>query len=79
MSFRLSLSDSRGQKEDESNPARLAAPKNLRRTSSMPKETTPIPEDLNLDTSLTADTPSPEILPGPHRRNLVFPDPVAFR
>ncbi|ROW07744.1 hypothetical protein VMCG_03638 [Cytospora schulzeri] len=79
MSFRLSLTDSRGHREEDSNPARLAAPKNLRRTSSMPKDTTPIPEDLTLDASLSVGTPSPEILPGPRRRNVVFPDPVAFR
>ncbi|KUI70139.1 Protein STB6 [Cytospora mali] len=80
MSSRLSLSASRSHREEELTPARLAAARNPTRSSSTPRETAPMSGESKLEASNSLDTSSPPGLSlGPRRRNVVFPDPVAFR
>ncbi|KAJ0122448.1 hypothetical protein J7T55_002961 [Diaporthe amygdali] len=79
MSFRLNLPDGRAHREEDVTQARLAAMRNPTLTAATPREGTPMPGDMRLDGSLSVDTSSPALSPGPGRRHVVFPDPVAFR
>lgn len=79
MSFRLNLPDGRAHKEEDVTQARLAAMRNSTLAATTPREGTPLPGDMKLDGSLSVDTSSPALSPGPGRRHVVFPDPVAFR
>lgn len=79
MSFRPSLPDGRAHKEEDITQARLAAQRNSMRATSTPRNTPPMAGELKLDGSLSVDSASPALSPGPDRRNVVFPDPVAFR
>ncbi|KAI3394626.1 hypothetical protein diail_2490 [Diaporthe ilicicola] len=79
MSFRLNLPDGRAHREQDVTQARLAAMRNSALTATTSREVTPMPGDMRLDGSLYVDTSSPAPSPGPGRRHVVFPDPVAFR
>lgn len=79
MSFRLNLPDGRAHREEDVTQARLAAMRNSTLAATTPREGTPLPGDMRLDGSLSVDTSSPALSPGPGRRHVVFPDPVAFR
>lgn len=79
MSFRLNLPDGRAHKEEDVTQARLAAMRSSTLAATTSREGTPLPGDMRLDGSLSVDTSSPALSPGPGRRHVVFPDPVAFR
>lgn len=79
MSFRLNLPDGRAHREEDVTQARLAAMRNSTLAATTSREGTPLPGDMRLDGSLSVDTSSPALSPGPGRRHVVFPDPVAFR
>lgn len=85
MSFRISLPDGRAHKEEELTQARLAAHRSSVRAASMPRDTPstngdPMPKlDGTLSPSLDTSLSTPAMSPGPGRRHVVFPDPVAFR
>lgn len=85
MSFRISLPDGRAHKEEEVTQARLSASRNSVRATSTPRDTPPmngeqLPKlDGALSPFLDTTLSTPALSPGPGRRHVVFPDPVAFR
>lgn len=79
MSFRLPLPDGRNHKDEEATLTRLAAHRSATRISSMTRDTNAMAGDAKLDGSLPVDSTSYAPAPGPDRRFVVFPDPVAFR
>lgn len=79
MSFKPVLPDGRAHKEEDFAQARLPTYRNSTRATSTPRDTPPMAGDLKLDGSLSVDSTSPALSPGQDRRNVVFPDPVAFR
>lgn len=85
MSFRISLPDGRALREEDVTQARLSAHRSSVRAASTPKSTPPMNGDQlpkldgALPLTLNTASPAPTLSPGPDRRHVVFPDPVAFR
>lgn len=79
MSFRLPLPDGRNNKDEEQTPSRLAAHRSAARVSPTPRDSALMAGDSKLEGSLPLDSTSHAPSPGPDRRHVVFPDPVAFR
>jgi hypothetical protein len=81
MSFRFPLAtyayDPRAYREEDITQARLAAARTNSRGSTR-EAITPMAGDGKLERA-TTNSPSPAVSPAPQRRNVVFPDPVAFR
>lgn len=80
MPSRLPLPDGRAQREDDlAQSSRMVAHRHIARADTTPRDTPPTTGESRFGGTLSVETTSPALSPGPARRTVVFPDPVAFR